>query len=70
MLSMYSIRSWSEPVYMSSIKRLQIWMCLFLSFVSSVPIKRFAYEGAILVPMAVPCFFYVEFVVEFEYVVL
>ena len=59
-LPMKSLNSSSVPVHimkMSSIKRFQI--CMFLLFcltssVSSVPINRFAYEGAILVPMAVP----------------
>ena len=56
-LSMKSRNSSSVPddiMKMSSINLFQI--CMFLLFcltssVSSVPINRFAYEGAILVPM-------------------
>ena len=58
---------------MSSINSFQICMFLifcFTSSVSSVPINRFAYEGAILVPMAVPCFcIIIVFVVEFKDIV-
>ena len=56
---MYSSNSSFVPVQirkMSSINRFHILICLFVIFVSIIPINRFAYAGAIFVPIAVPCF--------------
>ena len=58
---MYRLNSVLVPVHimkMSSMNLFHVWMwscarCNRCS--SSLPIKRFAYAGAILVPMAVPC---------------
>ena len=44
---------------MSSMDLFQVCMCGFPRFCSCFsifPIKRLAYDGAILVPIAVPCF--------------
>ena len=57
---MYTSNSSFVPVQirnMSSINRFHIILiCLFVIFVSIIPMNRFAYAGAIFVPIAVPCF--------------
>ena len=56
---MYVSSSSLVPVHMMNISSMylfQVCICSSCSFSSSLPMNRFAYEGAILVPMAVPCF--------------
>ena len=56
---MYISNSSFVPVQirkMSSINHFHILMCSFVIFVSIIPMNRFAYAGAIFVPIAVPCF--------------
>ena len=56
---MYISNSFFVPVQirkMSAINRFHISMCSFVIFVSIIPKNRFAYAGAIFVPIAVSCF--------------
>ena len=56
---MYTSDSSFVPVQirkMSSINRFHILICLFVFFFFIIPMNRFAYAGAIFVPIAVPCF--------------
>ena len=59
MVCMYSSNSVFLPVHIIKKYHLfHVWMCFCAKCnrcSSSFPIKRFAYAGAILIPMAVPC---------------